>query len=153
MIALTLILLLSPLIGTLLLLFCQNSSKNLTILISNISILIAFLLSLFLLYLFYSSNSAPLSANFLTFADTKLFSLHFGIYMDSLALIMSSVVTSVSLLVHYYSISYMKHDVSFNRFFIYTNFFTFSMLLIVFANNFLQLRKCEKVGINKKSIK
>ena len=52
---------------------------------------------------------------------------------------MSSVVTSVSLLVHYYSISYMKHDTSFNRFFVYTNFFTFSMLLIVFANNFLQL--------------
>ena len=139
MIALTLILLLSPLIGTLLLLFCQNSSKNLTVLVSNISILIAFLLSLFLLYLFYSSNSGPISANFLTFADTRLFSLYFGIYIDSLALIMSSVVTSVSLLVHYYSISYMKHDISFNRFFIYTNFFTFSMLLIVFANNFLQL--------------
>ena len=33
----------------------------------------------------------------------------------------------------------MKHDISFNRFFVYTNFFTFSMLLIVFANNFLQL--------------
>ena len=139
MIALTLILLLSPLIGTLLLLFCQNSSKDLTILISNISILIAFLLSLFLLYLFYSSNPGPISANFLTFADTSLFSLHFGIYIDSLALIMSSVVTSVSLLVHYYSISYMKDDTSFNRFLIYTNFFTFSMLLIVFANNFLQL--------------
>ena len=139
MIALTLILLLSPLIGTLLLLFCQNSSKDLTVLISNISILIAFLLSLFLLYLFYSSNPGPISANFLTFADTKLFSLHFGIYIDSLALIMSTVVTSVSLLVHYYSISYMKDDTSFNRFFIYTNFFTFSMLLIVFANNFLQL--------------
>ena len=139
MIALTLILLLSPLIGTLLLLFFQNSSKNITILISNISILVAFLLSLFLLYLFYSSNSSSISANFLTFADTKLFSLHFGIYIDSLSLIMSSVVTSVSLLVHYYSISYMKHDISFNRFFVYTNFFTFSMLLIVFANNFLQL--------------
>ena len=139
MIALTLILLLSPLIGTLLLLFCQNSSKNLTILVSNISILISFLSSLFLLYLFYSSNSGAISANFLTFADTRLFSLYFGIYIDSLALIMSSVVTSVSLLVHYYSISYMKQDISFNRFFIYTNFFTFSMLLIVFANNFLQL--------------
>ena len=139
MIALTLILLLSPLIGTLLLLFFQNSSKNITILISNISILVAFLLSLFLLYLFYSTNSSSISANFLTFADTKLFSLHFGIYIDSLSLIMSSVVTSVSLLVHYYSISYMKHDISFNRFFVYTNFFTFSMLLIVFANNFLQL--------------
>ena len=136
---LTIILLLSPLIGTLLLLACQNRSKKLSILISNISILISFLLSLSLLYLYYSSNSNPLSLNILTFADISLFSLYFGIYIDSLSLLMSSVVTSVSLLVHYYSIAYMKHDQSFNRFFIYTNFFTFSMLLIVFSNNFLQL--------------
>ncbi len=52
---------------------------------------------------------------------------------------MSAVVTSVSLLVHYYSISYMKDEPSFNRFFVYTNFFTFSMLLIVLSNNFFQL--------------
>ncbi len=139
MTALTIILLISPLIGTLLLLTCQNRSKKYSILISNISILISFLLSLFILYLYYSSNSVPQSINVLTFADIKLFSLYFGLYIDSLSLVMSSVVTSVSLLVHYYSISYMKHDRSFNRFFIYTNFFTFSMLLIVFSNNFLQL--------------
>jgi len=52
---------------------------------------------------------------------------------------MSAVVTSVSLLVHYYSIAYMRDESSFNRFFVYTNFFTFSMLLIVFSNNFFQL--------------
>jgi len=137
--SLTAILLLSPLIGTFLLLTCQNRSKKYSILISNISILISFLLSLSILYLYYSSNSSPHSINVLTFADIRLFSLYFGLYIDSLSLIMSSVVTSVSLLVHYYSISYMKHDQSFNRFFIYTNFFTFSMLLIVFSNNFLQL--------------
>ena len=139
MTSLTAILLLSPLIGTFLLLTCQNRSKKYSILISNISILISFLLSLSILYLYYSSNSSPHSINVLTFADIRLFSLYFGLYIDSLSLIMSSVVTSVSLLVHYYSISYMKHDQSFNRFFIYTNFFTFSMLLIVFSNNFLQL--------------
>ena len=139
MTALTIILLLSPLIGTLFLLTCQNRSKKYSILISNISILISFLLSLLILYLYYSSDSSPLTINVLTFANIKLFSLYFGLYIDSLSLIMSSVVTSVSLLVHYYSIAYMKHDRSFNRFFIYTNFFTFSMLLIVFSNNFLQL--------------
>ena len=139
MTALTIILLLSPLIGTLLLLSCQNRSKKYSILISNTSILISFLLSLIILYLYYSSNFSPQSINVLTFADIKLFSLHFGLYIDSLSLVMSSVVTSVSLLVHFYSIAYMKDDGSFNRFFIYTNFFTFSMLLIVFSNNFLQL--------------
>ena len=139
MIILSLILLLSPLIGTLFLLLSQNSSRKITCLISNLSILISFTSSIILIYFFYSTDSKSLSLNILTFADIELFSLYFGLYIDSLSLIMSAVVTSVSLLVHYYSISYMKHDDSFNRFFIYTNFFTFSMLLIVFSNNFLQL--------------
>jgi len=81
----------------------------------------------------------PVSEDVLVFADTKLYSLSFGLYIDSLSLVMSTVVTSVSFLVHYYSISYMKGESSFNRFFIYTNFFTFSMLLIVLSNNFFQL--------------
>ena len=136
---LTVFLLLSPLIGTLLLLFFQNSSKQITCSISNISILISFLLSFSVLYIFFSENQGPLSVNILTFANIDLFSLYFGLYIDALSLIMCCVVTSVSLLVHYYSISYMKDDNSFNRFFIYTNFFTFSMLLIVLSNNFLQL--------------
>ena len=92
-----------------------------------------------MLYLFYSSNSGAISHNIFTFADVEQFSLHFGLYIDSLSLIMCSVVTSVSLLVHFYSIAYMKDDSSYNRFFIYTNFFTFSMLLIVLSNNFFQL--------------
>lgn len=92
-----------------------------------------------MLYLFYSSNSGAISHNIFTFADVEQFSLHFGLYIDSLSLIMCSVVTSVSLLVHFYSIAYMKNDSSYNRFFIYTNFFTFSMLLIVLSNNFFQL--------------
>ncbi|MEK9793141.1 MAG: NADH-quinone oxidoreductase subunit L [Gammaproteobacteria bacterium] len=139
MITLTSLLLLFPLFGTLLLLFFQNSSKKLTSIISNTSILAAFLLSIYMLYLFYSSNSGAISHNIFTFADVEQFSLHFGLYIDSLSLIMCSVVTSVSLLVHFYSIAYMKDDSSYNRFFIYTNFFTFSMLLIVLSNNFFQL--------------
>ncbi|MEL0257407.1 MAG: NADH-quinone oxidoreductase subunit L [Gammaproteobacteria bacterium] len=139
MITLTSLLLLFPLFGTLLLLFFQNSSKKLTSIISNTSILAAFLLSIYMLYSFYSSNSGAISHNIFTFADVEQFSLHFGLYIDSLSIIMCSVVTSVSLLVHFYSIAYMKDDSSYNRFFIYTNFFTFSMLLIVLSNNFFQL--------------
>ena len=120
-------------------LFFQNSSKKLTSIISNTSILAAFLLSIYMLYSFYSSNSVAISQNIFTFADVEQFSLHFGLYIDSLSLIMCSVVTSVSLLVHFYSIAYMKDESSYNRFFIYTNFFTFSMLLIVLSNNFFQL--------------
>ena len=139
MIYLALILLLAPLVGTLLLLYTKNNSKRLSILISNSSILISFFVSMYLLFLYFSRNYLPISQDVLVFADTKLYSLSFGLYIDSLSLVMSTVVTSVSFLVHYYSISYMKDESSFNRFFIYTNFFTFSMLLIVLSNNFFQL--------------
>ena len=139
MIYLALILLLAPLVGTLLLLYTQNNSKRLSILISNSSILISFFVSMYLLFLYFSRNYLPISQDVLVFADTKLYSLSFGLYIDSLSLVMSTVVTSVSFLVHYYSISYMKDESSFNRFFVYTNFFTFSMLLIVLSNNFFQL--------------
>ena len=139
MMSLAILLLIAPLIGTFILLYLQNSSRKLSIVVSNISILFSFLLSLFLLYFFYSSNAVSLSENILTFADVQIFSLSFGLYIDSLSLVMCTVVTSVSLLVHIYSISYMKDESSFNRFFVYTNFFTFSMLLIVLSNNFFQL--------------
>ena len=139
MIYLALILLLAPLVGTLLLVYTQNSSKRLSIIISNSSILISFFVSLYLLFLVFSRNYLPVSQDVLIFAETQLYSLSFGLYIDSLSLLMSTVVTSVSFLVHYYSISYMKDESSFNRFFIYTNFFTFSMLLIVLSNNFFQL--------------
>ena len=128
-----------PLIGTFILLYLQNSSKKLTIIISNTSILLSFLLSLYLLIIYISSNAPAFSEDVLVFVDVKIYSLAFGLYIDSLSLVMSTVVTSVSFLVHYYSISYMKDEKSFNRFFIYTNFFTFSMLLIVLSNNFFQL--------------
>ena len=134
-----LFILILPLLGTLLLLYIQSSSRKLSIFVSNISILLSFLISIYLLYLYFTSSYEPLSRDILVFANVQTFSLAFGLYIDSLSLIMSAVVTSVSLLVHYYSISYMKNETSYNRFFVYTNFFTFSMLLIVFSNNFFQL--------------
>ena len=139
MIYLSLLILVFPLIGTLILLYLQSSSRRLSILVSNISILLSFLISLYSLFIYFSTSIEPISKDVLLFASVETFSLAFGLYIDSLSLIMSAVVTSVSLLVHYYSISYMKDENSFNRFFIYTNFFTFSMLLIVLSNNFFQL--------------
>jgi len=139
MIDLALLILMFPAIGTLILLYLQNSSRKLSIITSNLSILSSFLLSIYLLFTYMSSGAVAVSQDVLTFVDVKIYTLSFGLYIDSLSLVMCTVVTSVSFLVHYYSISYMKDDESFNRFFIYTNFFTFSMLLIVLSNNFFQL--------------
>jgi len=62
-----------------------------------------------------------------------------GFQIDSLSAMMMCVVTFVSLMVHIYTIGYMAEDEGYNRFFSYISLFTFSMLMLVMANNFLQL--------------
>ncbi len=62
-----------------------------------------------------------------------------GFQVDSLTAMMMCVVTFVSLCVHVYTIGYMAEDEGYNRFFSYISLFTFSMLMLVMANNFLQL--------------
>ncbi len=62
-----------------------------------------------------------------------------GFLVDHLTTLMMCVVTFVSLMVHIYTIGYMHDDPGYQRFFSYINLFTFSMLMLVMANNFLQL--------------
>jgi len=62
-----------------------------------------------------------------------------GFQIDSLSAMMMCVVTSVSLMVHIYTIGYMAEDEGYNRFFSYISLFTFAMLMLVMSNNFLQL--------------
>ncbi len=66
-------------------------------------------------------------------------SFHVGFLIDRLTATMMLVVTSVSLMVHIYTIGYMKEDAGYQRFFSYISLFTFSMLMLVMANNFMQL--------------
>jgi NADH-quinone oxidoreductase subunit L len=62
-----------------------------------------------------------------------------GFLIDRLTALMMAVVTFVSLCVHVYTIGYMSDDPGYTRFFSYISLFTFSMLMLVMANNFLQL--------------
>ncbi|MCC7186974.1 MAG: NADH-quinone oxidoreductase subunit L, partial [Acidobacteria bacterium] len=62
-----------------------------------------------------------------------------GFLVDTLTAAMMCVVTSVSLMVHIYTIGYMADDPGYQRFFSYISLFTFSMMLLVMANNFMQL--------------
>ena len=62
-----------------------------------------------------------------------------GFLIDSLTAMMMCVVTFVSLMVHIYTMGYMKDDDGYNRFFAYISLFTFSMLMLVMSNNLLQL--------------
>ncbi len=62
-----------------------------------------------------------------------------GFLIDRLSALMMAVVTFVSLCVHIYTIGYMHEDSGYQRFFAYISLFTFAMLMLVMANNFLQL--------------
>lgn len=110
--------------------------------ISSLSIFSSFILLLFL----YLKK---------TFFELKLFSftltpfkIYFSLLSDTLSLLMSVIVTSVSFLVHVYSIYYMEKDESYFRFFSYLNLFVFSMLLLVLAGNlFVMFVGWEGVGL------
>ncbi|MSP95725.1 MAG: NADH-quinone oxidoreductase subunit L [Betaproteobacteria bacterium] len=65
--------------------------------------------------------------------------LEIGFLIDPLTTLMMIVVTFVSLMVHVYTVGYMAEDPGYQRFFSYISLFTFSMLMLVMANNFLQL--------------
>jgi len=67
------------------------------------------------------------------------FRFEIGFLIDSLTAMMIVVVTFVSLMVHIYTIGYMHDDPGYKRFFSYISLFTFSMLMLVMSNNFLQL--------------
>ncbi|WP_410497597.1 NADH-quinone oxidoreductase subunit L [Chitinibacter sp. S2-10] len=65
--------------------------------------------------------------------------LNVGFLVDNLTAMMMCVVTFVSLMVHLYTIGYMHEDPGYQRFFSYISLFTFSMLMLVMSNNFVQL--------------
>ncbi len=71
--------------------------------------------------------------------STELFDAEWGLYFDTLTVVMLIVITSVSSLVHIYSVSYMSEDPHLPRFMSYLSIFTFFMLMLVTADNFLQM--------------
>ena len=74
-----------------------------------------------------------------TWATVGGLQLEVGFLIDQLSATMMLVVTSVSLMVHIYTIGYMADDPGYQRFFSYISLFTFSMMMLVMSNNFLQL--------------
>ena len=135
----SMIIIFSPLIGAITLLFKNKSTDFLSSIIANSAIGISMLLSLWLFISYISGHNISESHLIYTWYATSGYFFEIGLLVDSLTIVMSFIVTFISFFVHVYSITYMKGDPSFKRFFIYTNFFTFSMLFIIFSNNFLQL--------------
>jgi NADH-quinone oxidoreductase subunit L len=101
------------------------------------AVLLSFLCSCVVFYDVLEGNTfnGPVYT-WLTMGDTRL---EIGFLIDRLTTLMMVVVTFVSLMVHIYTIGYMAEDPGYQRFFAYISLFTFSMLMLVMANNFLQL--------------
>ena len=85
-------------------------------------------------------NGAPVfNENLYTWFQVGQYQANVGFLVDNLTAMMMVVVTSVSFLVHVYTIGYMEEDPGYQRFFSYISLFTFSMLMLVMSNNFMQL--------------
>ena len=74
-----------------------------------------------------------------TWLTSGMLDVHIGLSIDRLTSVMLLLVTTVSALVHIYTIGYMQGEPGYARFFSYIALFTFSMLMLVLADNFLQL--------------
>ena len=85
------------------------------------------------------ANGATLNQEVYTWMAGDGWHLQVGFLVDRLTVTMMTVVTFVSLMVHIYTIGYMADDAGYQRFFAYISLFTFSMMMLVMANNFLQL--------------
>ena len=96
-------------------------------------------LSFYVLYRMYWGGAEPENISVYTWAVTDGLRMEVGFLVDRLTVLMMTVVTFVSLMVHVYTIGYMHDDPGYQRFFSYISLFTFSMLMLVMSNNFLQL--------------
>ncbi|MBT8093094.1 MAG: NADH-quinone oxidoreductase subunit L, partial [Gammaproteobacteria bacterium] len=97
------------------------------------------LLSLLVLRNMFWGGAAAENISVYTWAVTDGLRMEVGFLVDRLTALMMCVVTFVSLMVHIYTIGYMHDDPGYQRFFSYISLFTFSMLMLVMSNNFLQL--------------
>ena len=84
-------------------------------------------------------SGSPVYIKLITWIDTELFNIDWGFLFDTLTVVMCFVVTFVSSLVHLYSSEYMAHDPHLPRFMSYLSLFTFFMLILVTADNYIQM--------------
>jgi NADH-quinone oxidoreductase subunit L len=135
-----LIIALAPLFGAIIAgFFGKQIGRSLSHAVTIAGVGISCALSCQVLYLLYTGQMLPFNQNLYTFFEVGSYSAHVGFMIDKLTAMMMVVVTFVSLLVHIYTIGYMKDDPGYQRFFSYISLFTFSMLMLVMSNNFLQL--------------
>lgn len=118
-------------------LFGRRFIKNSAHWVSTIAVGLSWVISV--MTLFDVAKGRVINEDLYTWITSGDFRVSIGFLIDQLTSVMLIVVTTVSTLVHIYSIGYMHGDKGYYRFFSYLSLFTFSMLMLVMSNNFLQL--------------
>ena len=138
-----LIIVLAPLVGSMVAGFFRHQIGKVgahSVTIAGVGL--SLILSIYVATLVLSGSAPIFNSNLYTWAtggDLFPFAFHIGFLIDPLTVVMMVIVTFVSFLVHLYSVGYMAEDDGYQRFFSYISLFTFMMLMLVTANNFLQL--------------
>jgi len=141
------IILFLPLLAAVVIALFVQQDRKLSATLSVSAIVIGFILSV--VFIFVNSFEPAVKEVSLTWLDIGALKAEFGLRLDPLSLMMLLVVTGVGSAIHIYSWGYMHDDRCFSRFFASLSLFTFSMLGIVLANNFLQMFiSWELVGVS-----
>lgn len=104
-----------------------------------LGVAISFVLSVMVFKNIVVDHAGTFNQSVYTWLVSEGIKFEVGFMIDELTAMMMLVVTFVSLMVHIYTIGYMHDDAGYQRFFSYISLFTFSMLMLVMANNFMQL--------------
>jgi len=129
----------APLLGFLLAgLFGRRLGDKPSMVITSSLVTLSAALSLFVVFDLAGSESVY-SVPIMEWVTIGGFSFDWSLYVDTLTAVMFVVVNGVSALVHWYAIGYMEHDPHKPRFFAYLSLFTFAMLMLVSAENLVQL--------------
>ncbi len=128
----------SPLVGSLFAaLFSHSPRTKITGIVTSGFLFTSWLASVILLINVHGDHIV--SVKMMDWIAAGSFDLDFGFVADQVSIIMMVTVTTVSTLVHVYSMGYMDHDPGYNRFFSYLSAFVFSMMILVMSDNFLGL--------------
>jgi len=129
----------SPLVGSMFAALFGANKKTLWAGLIPSALLFTSFVSSTILLVHIMSGGDVIHVELMTWMATGNLYIPFGFVVDQVSVTMMMVVTTVSTIVHIYSIGYMDHDKGFNRFFSYLSAFVFSMMILVMSDNFAGL--------------